>query len=259
MSFSFSKSIFGQDKIKYYLGKMDGIYKGAIEIKLDAGWHTYWKHPGANGFKPKIVVLSQKNINTFKFYWPHPKVLGPDGYEYLGYEKGPFIPFEISKIDKEKIFNIELEFHYGVCKKVCLVKNRILKIEQKLANSTSHSEKINIAFEKVPSEFFSSSGNECNLESKANNLFKLTIKNEILKDKNKINLALIDYTDETHLITDQTFDSKEGSASAILSSETAPFVNVDINQISLTFMIDGSAKKIIGCNNLVDAVPDQSS
>ena len=96
LSFFLSKSIFGQDEIKYYLEEMDGIYKGAIEIKLDAGWHTYWKNPGANGFKPKIVVLSQKNINTFKFYWPHPKVLGPDGYEYLGYDKSPFIPFEIS-------------------------------------------------------------------------------------------------------------------------------------------------------------------
>ena len=65
--------------------------------------------------------------------------------------------------------------------------------------------------------------------------------------------------DQNHLITDQTFDSKEGSASAMLSSEIAPFVNVDLNKISLTFLINGSAKKIIGCNNLVTAVPNQSN
>ena len=245
----FSKSSFCQDKVKYYIEERGHVYRGAIEINLDKGWHTYWKHPGVNGFKPKIVILSQKNVSAFSVSWPHPKILGPDGYEYLGYDTSVFIPFEITKFDKEKFFKIHLELHYGVCKKICLVKNRALKIEENIKTGLSGSEKINIAFKKIPLDFTSSSENKCTLESSSKNHIKLTVKNKILKDKKNINLALIDYRDQDSLITDQTFNSEEGYATAFLFSETVSLANIDLNKLSLIFSIDGSAKKIIGCKS----------
>ena len=242
-----NNSCFSQDKIKYYTEIRDGFLKGTIEISLKAGWNTYWKHPGVNGFKPKIVVLSEKNVSAFSFYWPAPKILGPDGYEYLGYDTSPFIPFEISKIDKEKFMKLEIEFHYGVCKKICLVKNKILKIEQNIKTNLNDSNKINIAFEQIPSEFTSLSKNKCTLKSSANNFINIKVKNKILKEKKNINLALIDYKDQNSLITDQTFNSEEGYAKALLFSEKVSLENIDLNKLSLIFSIDGSAKKIVGC------------
>ena len=246
----FSKSSFCQDKLKYFIQEQGDRYRGAIEINLDKGWHTYWKHPGANGFKPKISILSQKNISAFNVSWPHPKILGPDGYEYLGYDTSPSIPFEINKFDKDKFFKIKLELHYGVCKKICLVKNRVLKIEQNIKTSFSNSKKINIAFKGIPLDVTSSSSkNKCTLESSSNNLIKLTVKNKILKDKKNINLALIDYGVQDSLITDQTFNPEEGYATALLFSETVSLPNINLNKISLIISIDGSAKKIIGCKS----------
>ena len=245
----FSNSSFCQDKLKYYIEKQGDAYRGAIEINLDKGWHTYWKHPGVNGFKPKIVILSQKNVSAFSVSWPNPKILGPDGYEYLGYDTSPSIPFEITKIDKEKFFKIELELHYGVCKKICLVRNRALKIEKNTKTSLSDSEKINIAYKRIPSDVTSSSKNRCTLESSSKNLIKLTVKNKMLKDEKNINLALIDYKDQDSFITDQTFNSEEGYATALLFSETVSLANIDLNKLSLSFSIDGSAKKITGCQS----------
>ena len=246
VSICLSNSCFSQDKIKYYTEMRDGFLKGAIEISLKAGWKTYWKHPGVNGFKPKIVVLSQKNVSAFSFYWPAPKILGPEGYEYLGYDTSPFIPFEISKIDKEKFMKLEIEFHYGVCKKICLVKNKILKIEQNIKTNLGDSNKINIAFEQIPSEFTSLFKNKCTLKSSANNFINIKVKNKNLKEK-KIDLALIDYKDQNSLITDHTFNSEEGYAKALLFSEKFSLKNIDLSKLSLIFSIDGSAKKIVGC------------
>ncbi len=245
----FSKSSFCQDKLKYFIQEQGDRYRGAIEINLDKGWHTYWKHPGANGFKPKISILSQKNISAFNVSWPHPKILGPDGYEYLGYDTSPSIPFEITKFDIEKLFKLELELHYGVCKKICLVKTRVLKIEQNTKTSYSDSEKINIAFKRIPSDITSSSKNKCTIESSSKNLIKLTVKNKILKDEKNINLALIDYKDQESLITDQTYNSEEGYATALLFSETVSLANIDFNKLSLSFSIDGVPKKVTGCQS----------
>jgi len=245
----FSKSSFCQDKLKYYIEDQGDVYRGAIEINLDKGWHTYWKHPGVNGFKPKIAILSQKNVSAFGVSWPHPKILGPVGYEYLGYDTSPSIPFEITVLDKEKFFKIELQLHYGVCKEICLVRNRALKIEKNTKTSLSDSEKINIAYKRIPSDLTSSSKNRCTLESSSKNLIKLTVKNKMLKDEKNINLALIDYKDQDSFITDQTFNSEEGYATALLFSETVSLANIDLNKLSLSFSIDGSAKKITGCQS----------
>ena len=140
-----------------------------------------------------------------------------------------------------------------------MIRNKVLKIEQKITNSVSNSEKIKNAFKKIHSEFLSFSVNKCKLEKTRNQLFKVTIKNKVLKDKNKINLALIDYIDQNSLITDQTFNPEEGSATAMLSSETTPFENVDLNKINLIFLVDGSARKIIGCSSLASTVLNQSN
>ena len=255
----FSKSSFCQDKLKYYIEEQVEAHRGAIEINLDKGWHTYWKHPGINGFKPRIVITSQNNVKSFNVKWPHPKILGPVGYEYLGYDTSVFIPFEITKFDKEKFFKIHLELDYGVCKKICLVKNKVLKIEKNIKTGLIDSEKINIAFKRIASEVTFSSKNKCTLESSSNNLIKLTVKNKILKDKQNINLALIDYRDQDSLITEQTFNSEEGYATALLFSKNVSLANIDLNKLSLIFSIDGVAKKIIGCKRNHALILEQSN
>ena len=245
----FSKISVAQESVKYYIEERGEIYRGAIEIKLETGWHTYWKHPGINGFKPKFSILSKENVRELNFFWPPPKILGPDGYEYLGYDKSTFIPFKINKLDKNKFSKLKIEMNYGVCKKICLVKNRVLKIDPYVKTSFSDSKKINIAFKRIPSEFNTFSENKCILKSSAENFIDITLKNEILKDKKNISLALIDYKDQNSLITDQSFNSKEGSTSAVLFSEQVSLADIDLNKLILIFSVDGSAKKINGCKS----------
>src|SRR5262245_66306421 len=39
----------------------DGALRAGVEIRLKAGWHTYWRYPGDAGVPPKFDFSASKN------------------------------------------------------------------------------------------------------------------------------------------------------------------------------------------------------
>ena len=64
----------------------DTIWAG-VDMKMDPGWHTYWKNPGAAGLATKIEWQLPPGVTAGEIQWPLPEKLPPIEVTTYGYEK----------------------------------------------------------------------------------------------------------------------------------------------------------------------------
>ena len=46
--------------------------RAGIEIKLQPGWHTYWRYPGDSGVPPRFDFSGSDNVASVKVLYPAP-------------------------------------------------------------------------------------------------------------------------------------------------------------------------------------------
>ncbi|MGH7976308.1 MAG: protein-disulfide reductase DsbD domain-containing protein, partial [Limisphaerales bacterium] len=62
----------------------DTIWAG-VDLKMEPGWHTYWKNPGAAGMATSIKWQLPSGISAGEIQWPLPKKLPPAEVTTYGY------------------------------------------------------------------------------------------------------------------------------------------------------------------------------
>lgn len=63
----------------------DMIWAG-VDLKMDAGWHTYWKNAGAAGLPTKIEWQLPPGVTAGEIEWPLPQIIPPTEVITYGYE-----------------------------------------------------------------------------------------------------------------------------------------------------------------------------
>jgi thiol:disulfide interchange protein len=63
----------------------DTIWAG-VDMKMDAGWHTYWKNPGDSGIATTIQWDLPPGITAGEIQWPLPEKLPPAEVTTYGYQ-----------------------------------------------------------------------------------------------------------------------------------------------------------------------------
>jgi thiol:disulfide interchange protein/DsbC/DsbD-like thiol-disulfide interchange protein len=63
----------------------DTIWVG-VDLKMDAGWHTYWKNPGDSGIATTIKWDLPPGVTAGEIQWPLPEKLPPAEVTTYGYE-----------------------------------------------------------------------------------------------------------------------------------------------------------------------------
>jgi len=63
----------------------DTILAG-LDLKMDAGWHVYWKNPGSAGIPTEIKWQLPAGISAGDIQWPLPKKIPPIELTAYGYE-----------------------------------------------------------------------------------------------------------------------------------------------------------------------------
>ena len=63
----------------------DTIWAG-MDLKMDAGWHTYWKNSGVAGLPTKIEWTLPAGVTAGEVLWPLPQVIPPAEVTTYGYE-----------------------------------------------------------------------------------------------------------------------------------------------------------------------------
>jgi DsbC/DsbD-like thiol-disulfide interchange protein len=94
---------------------------GGIAIKLQPGWHTYWRNPGDSGVPPRFDFSKSDNLDTITILWPAPQKFDDGaGGQSLGYLKHVVLPMRVIAKDPSKPVTLRAAIFYAVCEKICV-------------------------------------------------------------------------------------------------------------------------------------------
>ena len=96
----------------------DGVLRGAIEIRLEPGWKTYWRDPGEAGVPPQIGTTGSRHIDGAEILYPAPYWVD-DGYAiYAAYSHSVMLPLRMRTQSDD--WHLNAQVFAGVCEKICI-------------------------------------------------------------------------------------------------------------------------------------------
>jgi DsbC/DsbD-like thiol-disulfide interchange protein len=94
--------------------------RAGIEIKMQPGWHTYWRYPGDSGVPPRFDFSGSENLKSVKVLYPAPSLHSDEGGQSLGYEGSVILPVLVTAKEPGKAVQLRLKVEYAVCEKLCV-------------------------------------------------------------------------------------------------------------------------------------------
>lgn len=93
-----------------------------VHLKMDLGWHTYWKNPGAAGMSTKITWQLPAGVTAGDIQWPLPEKLPPDDVVAYAYENDVvlLVPLKLSSDLKPGSLALKAKVSWLECKEQCI-------------------------------------------------------------------------------------------------------------------------------------------
>jgi DsbC/DsbD-like thiol-disulfide interchange protein len=98
----------------------DAPIHAGIEMRLQPGWHTYWRYPGDAGVPPHFDFSGSQNVAGVTVLWPAPHKITEQGMTAIGYVGDMVWPLAIVPQDRGKPVTLRLKLDYAVCEKLCV-------------------------------------------------------------------------------------------------------------------------------------------
>jgi thiol:disulfide interchange protein DsbD len=99
----------------------DTIWAG-VDLKMEPGWHTYWKNPGAAGLATKIEWQLPPGVTAGEIQWPLPEKLPPVEVTTYGYNDKVvlLVPLKLAADLKSGPLDLKAKVSWLECKEVCV-------------------------------------------------------------------------------------------------------------------------------------------
>jgi DsbC/DsbD-like thiol-disulfide interchange protein len=94
--------------------------RAGIEIKMQPGWHTYWRYPGDSGVPPRFSFSGSDNLATVKVLYPAPHAFTDEAGTTIGYKGSIILPLQVFPRQKDKPVTLRAKIDYAVCEKLCV-------------------------------------------------------------------------------------------------------------------------------------------
>jgi DsbC/DsbD-like thiol-disulfide interchange protein len=94
--------------------------RAGIEIKLQPGWHTYWRYPGDSGVPPRFDFSGSENLKSATVLYPAPQIHSDETGETLVYDDDVIFPVQVTPQESSKPVKLHLKMDYAVCEKMCI-------------------------------------------------------------------------------------------------------------------------------------------
>jgi DsbC/DsbD-like thiol-disulfide interchange protein len=128
------------------------LFRAGIELKLQPGWHTYWRYPGDSGVPPVPDFSKSQNVKSATVLYPAPRRF-PDGAggNSIGYQGDVLLPVSVLPDDASRPAVLRLKFAYAVCEKLCVPAEANLELTL-TGKPSSADAKVAAAEARVPRE-----------------------------------------------------------------------------------------------------------
>jgi DsbC/DsbD-like thiol-disulfide interchange protein len=97
-----------------------GMLRGGVEIRLAAGWKTYWRYPGDSGVPPAFDFSKSENVKSVSLLWPAPHRFTDDGGASIGYKGDVMFPVHVVAKNPNRPATLRLTLDYAICEKLCV-------------------------------------------------------------------------------------------------------------------------------------------
>jgi thiol:disulfide interchange protein/DsbC/DsbD-like thiol-disulfide interchange protein len=118
----------------------DTILAG-VDLKMEPGWHTYWKNPGAAGMATEIKWQLPPGVTAGEIQWPLPKKLPPAEVTTYGYEDEVMliVPLTIETNFSASQIDLKANVSWLECKEVCIPANQDVEAKLNIGSETKTS------------------------------------------------------------------------------------------------------------------------
>jgi DsbC/DsbD-like thiol-disulfide interchange protein len=123
--------------------------RAGIEIRLEPGWHTYWRYPGDAGVPPRFEFSGSQNLKSIEVHWPAPQRITEQGLTVFGYVGALILPLAIVPQHRGRPVTLRLRLDYGVCEKLCVPAQAQSELALP-ASRSSHDRRLAEAEARVP-------------------------------------------------------------------------------------------------------------
>jgi len=126
-----------------------------VRLRMDPGWHTYWRNPGASGIATSIKWILPKGVEAGAIQWPVPGKLPEEDLTTYIYEKEALlvIPLTVGASVPPGELKVSAEAAWLECKVQCLPGSGEASAQFKVAQEarlTAQEPVIKAALEKIP-------------------------------------------------------------------------------------------------------------
>lgn len=98
----------------------DGRLRGALDIRLNSGWKTYWRDPGGSGIPPTVSVLETSDDAGVEIHFPAPQRFD-DGYSvWAGYDRPVTLALTFDLPDSTRTGDLAVSVFLGICETICI-------------------------------------------------------------------------------------------------------------------------------------------
>jgi len=120
-----------------------GSFWVAVHMKMQKGWHTYWKNPGDSGLPTEITWNLPDGLNASGFYWPVPEKIESPPLVSYGYHSNVYLLTEITANSSLKIgekLTISGNLEWLECKEACIPGEEDISINLPVKDKTPQAE-----------------------------------------------------------------------------------------------------------------------
>jgi DsbC/DsbD-like thiol-disulfide interchange protein len=94
--------------------------RAGLEIRIKAGWHTYWRYPGDAGVPPRFDFSASRNVKAVDVRFPAPQPIAEQGLTTIGYTADVLLPLAVVPLDRSKPITLRAKLDYAVCERQCV-------------------------------------------------------------------------------------------------------------------------------------------
>ncbi|MCZ6572151.1 MAG: protein-disulfide reductase DsbD family protein [Planctomycetota bacterium] len=114
-----------------------GEIHAGIRMKMDFGWHVYWRNPGDSGLPPTIKWSLPEGFVAGPIQWPAPHRIPIGGLVNYGYEGEVLLPVTIKAPPAQggDVVRIAAKVDWQICEEICILGEAELELPVRVSKA----------------------------------------------------------------------------------------------------------------------------